>query len=153
MPDPVAGRVAQSAVRSSDAPVVATRRMPIRQSEDIVRMRQAVRERAVALGFGLVDQTKIVTAASELARNALLHGGGGDAEIVEIVDRRGITGLKLVFDDQGPGIADIALALKDGYTSGNGLGLGLGGARRLVNDFAIESAVGKGTRVTIVRWR
>lgn len=153
MLDPVAGRIAQAAASGSDAPVAATRRMPIRQSEDIVRMRQAVRERAVALGFGLVDQTKIVTAASELARNALLHGGGGDAEIVEIGDGRGKTGLKLVFDDQGPGIADIALALKDGYTSGNGLGLGLGGARRLVSEFAIESAVGNGTRVTIVRWR
>ena len=151
--DPVAGRVAQSVGRDADASVVTTRRMPIRRSEDIVRMRQAVRERAVALGFGLVDQTKIVTAASELARNALLHGGGGDAEIVEVADGRGITGLKLVFDDHGPGIADIALALKDGYTSGNGLGLGLGGARRLVNEFAIESTVGKGTRVTIVRWR
>jgi serine/threonine-protein kinase RsbT len=151
VPDPVAA--AQSAVRGSDAPVLATRRMPIRQSEDIVRMRQAVRERAVALGFGLVDQTKMVTAASELARNALLHGGGGDVEIVEIGDGHRRTGLKLVFGDQGPGIADVALALKDGYTSGNGLGLGLGGARRLVNEFAIESAPGKGTRVTIVRWR
>jgi len=126
--------------------------MPLRRSEDIVRMRQAVRERAVTLGFGLVDQTKIVTAASELARNAMLYGGGGDVEIAQIAagPRKG---LMLTFIDQGPGIDDIQLAMKDGFTSGSGLGLGLGGARRLVNEFALESTPGNGTRVTIVRWR
>ena len=115
-------------------------------------MRQAVRERAVTLGFGLVDQTKIVTAASELARNAMLYGGGGDVEIAQLAagPRKG---LMLTFIDQGPGIDDIQLAMKDGFTSGSGLGLGLGGARRLVNEFALESTPGNGTRVTIVRWR
>ena len=115
-------------------------------------MRQAVRERAVTLGFGLVDQTKIVTAASELARNAMLYGGGGDVEIAQLAagSRKG---LRLTFIDQGPGIDDIQLAMKDGFTSGSGLGLGLGGARRLVNEFALESTPGSGTRVTIIRWR
>lgn len=117
-----------------------------------MRLRQAVRERAVALGFGLVDQTKIVTAASELARNAMLHGGGGHAEIAELHagSRRG---LRLTFIDEGPGIEDIEQAMQDGFTTGTGLGLGLGGARRLVNEFRIESTPGRGTRVTIVRWR
>jgi serine/threonine-protein kinase RsbT len=126
--------------------------MPLRRSEDIVRMRQAVRERAMTLGFGLVDQTKIVTAASELARNAMLYGGGGDVEIAQLAagTRKG---LRLTFIDQGPGIDDIQLAMKDGFTSGSGLGLGLGGARRLVNEFALESTPESGTRVTIIRWR
>lgn len=126
--------------------------LPLRRSEDIVRMRQLVRERAVGLGFGLVDQTKIVTAASELARNTLQYGGGGTLRIEEVVEgpRRG---LRLVFEDNGPGIANIELAMKDGYTSGNGLGLGLSGAKRLSNEFAIYSRPGEGTRVTIVRWR
>jgi serine/threonine-protein kinase RsbT len=115
-------------------------------------MRQAVREEAVALGFGLVDQTKIVTAASELGRNALLHGGGGHVDIAHLA-AGGRHGLRLSFVDQGPGIADIEQALKDGFTTGSGLGLGLGGARRLVNEFDIASAPGKGTRITIVRWR
>ena len=115
-------------------------------------MRQRVREEAIALGFGLVDQTKIVTAASELGRNAILHGGGGRVEVSHVATpvRRG---LQLVFTDQGPGIADVAQAMQDGFTTGSGLGLGLGGARRLVNEFAIESTPGNGTRVTIVRWR
>ncbi|MEO8164931.1 MAG: anti-sigma regulatory factor [Betaproteobacteria bacterium] len=125
--------------------------LPVRTAEDIVRMRQAIRERAVAQGFSLVDQTKIVTAASELARNILNYGGGGSFTL-EQVARDGRTGLKLLFADQGPGIADIELALKDGYTSGSGLGLGLGGARRLSNEFTIDSTVGGGTRITIVRW-
>jgi serine/threonine-protein kinase RsbT len=126
--------------------------VPLRRSEDIVRMRQVVRERAVTLGFGLVDQTKIVTAASELARNAMLYGGGGDVEIAQLT--AGVRkGLKLTFVDEGPGIDDIQLAMKDGYTSGSGLGLGLGGARRLASEFALESTPGRGTRVTIVRWR
>jgi serine/threonine-protein kinase RsbT len=132
--------------------VTDARNLPLRRPEDIVWMRQALRERAIALGFGLVDQTKIVTAASELARNAVLHGRGGDVEIAEIA-RGGRRGLRLVFVDQGPGIADVALALKDGFSTGSGLGLGLGGARRLVDEFDIDSAPGRGTRVTVIRWR
>jgi len=124
----------------------------ISTSEDVVSVRQAVRQRAVELGFSLVDQTKIVTAASELARNTLEYGGGGTLRIEEILQgpRRGI---RLVFEDTGPGIANIELAMKDGYTTGNGLGLGLSGAKRLSNEFFIESHPGEGTRVTIVRWR
>jgi serine/threonine-protein kinase RsbT len=126
--------------------------LPLKQSEDIVRMRQAVRERSIALQFSLVDQTKIVTAASELGRNTLVHGGGGHVEIREV--REGLrSGLRLSFVDEGPGIADIARALTDGFTTGGGLGLGLGGAKRLSSEFAIESAPGRGTRVTITRWR
>ena len=124
----------------------------IRASEDVVSVRQTVRHRAVELGFSLVAQTKIVTAASELARNTLEHGGGGTVTI-ESVEEHGRRGLRLTFEDQGPGIANIALAMKDGYSSGNGLGLGLSGARRLSNDFHIESRVGLGTRVVIVRWQ
>jgi len=132
--------------------VVQLEAVPLRRSEDIVRMRQVVRERAITLGFGLVDQTKIVTAASELARNAMLYGGGGDVEIAQLA--AGVRkGLRLTFMDDGPGIDDIQLAMKDGYTSGSGLGLGLGGARRLANEFALESTPGRGTRVTIIRWR
>jgi serine/threonine-protein kinase RsbT len=123
----------------------------IRSANDIVRVRQRMREWAVEVGFGLVDQTKVVTAASELARNTLEHGGGGTARL-ELLVEGGRRGLRLICEDQGPGIADIQLALKDGYTSRGGLGLGLGGARRLVNDFAIESRVGEGTRVTATRW-
>jgi serine/threonine-protein kinase RsbT len=115
-------------------------------------MRQAVREQAIELGFGLVDQTKLVTAASELARNTVLYGGGGEVQL-ETLNEGGRKGLCLTFVDQGPGIADIELALKDGYTSGSGLGLGLGGAKRLSNEFHIASQVGAGTRVTIKRWR
>lgn len=125
---------------------------PIQTSEDVVAVRQSVRQRAVELGFNLVDQTKIVTAASELARNTLQYGGGGTLRIEELTDgaRRG---LRLIFEDNGPGIANIDLAMKDGYTTGNGLGLGLSGAKRLSNEFSIASEPGKGTRVTIVRWR
>jgi serine/threonine-protein kinase RsbT len=125
---------------------------PIATSEDVVAVRQAVRQRAVELGFNLVDQTKIVTAASELARNTLQYGGGGTLRIEEVIEgsRRG---LRLVFEDNGPGIANIELAMKDGYTTGNGLGLGLSGAKRLSNEFDIHSRPGEGTRVTIVRWR
>jgi serine/threonine-protein kinase RsbT len=111
-----------------------------------------VRQRAIELGFSLVDQTKIVTAASELARNTVQYGGGGLVTIDE-VDRGGRRGLRLVFKDEGPGIADVQLALRDGYTTGGGLGLGLGGARRLANEFHLESRVGEGTTVTFVRWR
>ena len=124
----------------------------MRTSEDIVRMRQVVREQAIALGFTLVDQTKLVTAASELARNILNYGGGGEVTLQP--RNEGIRkGLTLVFSDQGPGIADVELALKDGYTTGGGMGLGLGGAKRLSNEFAIDSRVGAGTRVTITRWK
>ena len=124
----------------------------ISTSEDVVAVRQAVRQRAVELGFNLVDQTKIVTAASELARNTLQYGGGGTLRIEEILQgsRRGI---RLTFEDNGPGIVNIELAMEDGYTTGNGLGLGLSGAKRLSNDFSIDSRPGEGTRVTIVRWR
>jgi len=125
---------------------------PISTPEDVVGVRQAVRQRAVDLGFNLVDQTKIVTAASELARNTLQYGGGGSLRIEEIFEgsRRG---LRLTFEDNGPGIANIELAMKDGYTTSNGLGLGLSGAKRLSNEFSIDSRPGQGTRVTIVRWR
>jgi serine/threonine-protein kinase RsbT len=126
--------------------------LPIRTQEDIVRVRQATRESAVAQGFSLVDQTKLVTAASELARNTRDYGGGGEVEITRLNEppRRGV---RLVFSDKGPGIADIAQALTDGFTSGGGLGLGLSGAKRLSNEFSIESKVGEGTQVTIARWR
>jgi serine/threonine-protein kinase RsbT len=126
--------------------------LPIRTGEDIVHVRQCVRALAVDAGLSLVDQTKIVTAASELARNTLDHGGGGRVTIESIADGRR-RGVRLIFEDQGPGIADLQLALKDGYTTGGGLGLGLGGARRLTNEFFIESQPGSGTRVTIARWR
>lgn len=124
----------------------------INVSSDIVKVRQLVRERAISLGFGLVEQTKIVTAASELARNTLDHGGGGRVR-VEALESALRRGLKLTFSDEGPGIADLEQALKDGFTTGNGMGLGLSGARRLANEFAIESAPGQGTKVTITRWR
>jgi serine/threonine-protein kinase RsbT len=125
---------------------------PVRTSEDVVGVRRVVREWSVAAGFSLVDQTKMVTAASELARNALEYGGGGTVTLELLNDGRK-RGLRLVFEDQGPGIANIELALRDGFSSGNGLGLGLGGAKRLAHEFEIESAPGKGTRVGIVRWR
>jgi serine/threonine-protein kinase RsbT len=125
--------------------------LPIRSAHDVVRIRQAVRRRAAALGFGLVDQTKMITAASELARNALEHGGGGDMHM-EIVDDGRREGLRLTFEDQGPGIASLDTALRDGYSTGAGLGLGLSGARRLVHRLDIDTAPGRGTRVTIVRW-
>ncbi|ABF41415.1 putative anti-sigma regulatory factor, serine/threonine protein kinase [Candidatus Koribacter versatilis Ellin345] len=133
-------------------PVVKTEHLGIQTATDVVVARQAVRSAAMALGFSLVDQTKIVTAASELARNTLDYGGGGTVSVIQI-EENPRKGLRLIFDDQGPGIPDVQLALKDGYTTGGGLGLGLGGARRLVNDFEIESAPGKGTRITITRWK
>ena len=126
--------------------------LDLRSGEDVVRLRQAVREKAVATGFSLVDQTKIVTAASELGRNTIQYGGGGRALIAPVANgsRRG---LRLEFVDEGPGIKDLALALTDGYTTGGGLGLGLSGAKRLSDEFDIDSAPGRGTRVTIVRWK
>jgi serine/threonine-protein kinase RsbT len=126
--------------------------MPVRNSGDVLLVRQTVRARTVELGFSLVDQTKMVTAASELARNTVDYGGGGTVtvEILNDVSRRG---LRLTFEDQGPGIPDIQLALKDGWTSGSGLGLGLSGAKRLVNDFHLESKVGEGTKISITRWK
>lgn len=131
---------------------VGNNTFPIRASDDVIRVRQEVRARAVEVGLGLVDQTKIVTAASELARNTLIHGGGGAVRI-EAVHQGGRKGLRLVFEDQGPGIPDIELALRDGYTTGGGLGLGLGGAKRLSNEFEIRSSPGGGTSITIARWK
>jgi serine/threonine-protein kinase RsbT len=124
----------------------------IQSSEDVVRVRQITRERAVAQGFSLVDQTKLVTAASELARNTLEYGGGGEV-IVETLNDGSRKGVRLTFRDQGPGIENLELALKDGYTTGSGLGLGLSGAKRLSNEFEIDSKPGEGTRVMIARWR
>ena len=133
-------------------PGEATLTLPLRTSEDVVRMRQLVREQCIKQGFSLVDQTKLVTAASELARNTIDYGGGGEVA-VELAQMSLRKGVRLVFSDHGPGIPDIDLALKDGYTSGSGLGLGLGGARRLASEFHIESKPGVGTRITIARWK
>jgi serine/threonine-protein kinase RsbT len=130
---------------------VSTENVPVASEPDVVTVRRRVREVATKLGFTLVDQTKIVTAASELARNTLIHGGGGRLEITTLNGPR--VGLRLTFEDRGQGIADIQLALRDGFTTGSGLGLGLGGAKRLVNEFDIASEVGKGTKVTVVRWK
>jgi len=123
----------------------------IQSDADVVRVRQVTRELAVALGFRLVDQTKIVTAASELARNTFVHGGGG-VVLLEAFEDGARRGLRLTFTDKGPGIADVGRALADGYTTGSGLGLGLGGAKRLSNEFELSSAPGQGTRVRIARW-
>ncbi len=131
---------------------LASDTVAIRSAEDVVVARQAARTWAVRLGFSLVDQTKIVTAASELARNTFIYGGGGCMRL-ETVERESRSGLKLVFRDEGPGIADVEQALKDGFTTGGGLGLGLGGSRRLMNELTIESAPGRGTTVTVVRWK
>jgi serine/threonine-protein kinase RsbT len=124
----------------------------IRSSEDVIRVRQLARELAVGAGLSLVDQTKLVTAASELARNVIDHGGGGTA-LLELLNDGNRRTVQLTFADQGPGIADIELAMRDGYTTGSGLGLGLGGAKRLVNDFEITSRLGEGTQVKIARWK
>lgn len=134
--------------------VTATRseRLAIRSSEDVVKVRQQTRVFAIAAGLSLVDQTKIITASSELARNTLDHGGGGEVSI-EMVEYAGRLGVRLVFEDRGPGIPDLAAALRDGFTTGSGLGLGLGGARRLTNEFSVESDPGVGTKVTIARWK
>ena len=132
--------------------VLSSGELPLKDEHDIVRGRQAVRRMTQELTFSLVDQTKMVTAASELARNALIYGGGGILRWEMLLDG-GKRGLRLTFQDQGPGIADVGLALSDGWSSGNGLGLGLTGARRLVNEFELDTIVGKGTRVTVTRWK
>ncbi|MFG2165054.1 ATP-binding protein [Micromonospora chersina] len=123
----------------------------IRSDEDVVRVRQLVRTTAVAVKLSLVDQTKLVTAASELARNTLIYGGGGSAEVTTVEDGRR-RGVRIVFADQGPGIPDLDQAFTDGFTTGGGLGLGLSGARRLVDDFDIWTVVGEGTRITVTKW-
>lgn len=137
------------AIAEPNRPVI---RVEIASNEDVVFVRQRVRDQAQRAGFSLLETTKTITAASELARNALEHGGGGYAEIEVVTDgiRRGV---RMTFVDEGPGIPNIDEALRDGFTTGNGLGLGLGGSRRLVNDFHIESAVGRGTRVQVIRWK
>jgi serine/threonine-protein kinase RsbT len=125
---------------------------PLKSSNDVVFARQKVRQWAIELKFSLVDQTKLVTAASELARNALDHGKGGEMTM-EVLTAGARSGLRLTFADRGPGISDVEKALSDGFTTGSGMGLGLGGSKRLVNEFSIESEVGKGTKVTVIRWR
>jgi len=133
-------------------PVQRSEVLPIRAEDDVVRVRQGAREFCVAAGFSLVDQTKMVTAASEIARNTLIYGGGGSVTIE--LHAEGLRhGVRLRFVDTGPGIADLEQALRDGYTSGRGLGLGLGGARRLVNEFQIDSRPGDGTKVSLTRWK
>jgi serine/threonine-protein kinase RsbT len=138
------------ATSAPSAPTAAV--VPIVTGDDVVRVRQEVRTRAIAAGLSLVDQTKIITAASELARNALDYAGGGTAT-VELMQQAGRRGVRVTFEDQGPGTPDIERALSDGFTTGGGLGLGLGGAKRLCNEFSIVSNVGRGTRVIIARWK
>jgi serine/threonine-protein kinase RsbT len=139
-------------VNTADSNAAGAIVVPIRSDEDVVRLRQSVREFLRTVGFSLVDQTKIITAASELARNALRYGGGGEAHFMKVSDglRQGVS---LVFIDHGPGIADVELALTDGYTSGGGLGLGLSGARRLSDEFDLQTEPGKGTTVKITKWK
>ena len=132
-------------------PVLRQESHAIQSDEDVVRARQLVREWALDIGFRLVDQTKIVTAASELARNTLIYGGGGTMQL-EALQEGNRRGLRLTFEDKGPGIPDIELAMSNGYTTGSGLGLGLGGAKRLSNEFEIASSPGQGTRVRLARW-
>ncbi len=127
--------------------------LQIRTQSDIVLVRKAVRELTAKLGFGLTDQTKITTAASELARNTLEYGLGGHLEMETLKNDLGKSGIRLTFIDQGPGIADIALALTDGFTSGKGMGMGLSGSKRLMNEFTIDSEMGKGTRVSVTKWK
>lgn len=137
--------------RSVDSTGTQVERLPVKTESDVVVVRQAVRRWAAEFKFSIVDQTKLVTAASELGRNTVVYGGGGTVSIESLTQglRRG---LRITFEDNGPGIADIDLALRDGFTSGGGLGLGLGGAKRLVNEFSIDSAPGRGTRIVIARW-
>ena len=133
-------------------PATKSETLSIRESDEIALVRHTVRDWAIELGFSLIDQTKIVTAASELARNTVVHGKGGNVHL-EVLEQNGRRGLRLTFQDQGPGIPDIDMALKDGYTTGGGLGLGLGGAKRLSSEFEIYSRPGEGTRVAITRWK
>ncbi|MFL6622962.1 MAG: anti-sigma regulatory factor [Sulfurifustaceae bacterium] len=133
-------------------PVTRSDTFAVRSERDVVMVRQAVRRLAEEQRFSLVDQTKLVTAASEIARNTVVYGGGGSVRLEALADGAR-AGLRLVFEDEGPGIEDIELALRDGYTTGTGLGLGLGGAKRLCNEFRIDSKPGAGTRVTMVRWK
>lgn len=133
-------------------PVLKSETHPVQGEGDIVRVRQTVRKWAVELKCSLVDQTKVVTAASELARNLLIYGGGGEVRVEHLQEGLRM-GLRVHFEDEGPGIPDIAQALTDGFTSGKGMGLGLGGAKRLVNDFTIDSEVGRGTRIAITKWK
>jgi serine/threonine-protein kinase RsbT len=133
-------------------PVESSETMSVVRSDDVVRVRQAVRTKAVAIGFSLVDQTKVITAASEIARNTVDYGGGGTLQI-EMLREGARRGLRLTFTDQGPGIEDIERAMTDGYTTGHGLGLGMSGAKRLSNEFRVKSTVGHGTIVTLARWR
>jgi serine/threonine-protein kinase RsbT len=132
--------------------VIRRELLPLKSSNDVVLARQKVRQWSIEIRFSLVDQTKLVTAASELARNAFTHGKGGEMTIEELSNGTK-SGLRLTFEDQGPGIANIEQALTDGFTSGSGMGLGLGGSKRLVNEFRIESEVGKGTKIVVARWR
>lgn len=132
--------------------VERTSTLEVRTPEDVVRVRQEVRNRTAAVGFSLVDQTKFVTAASEIARNTIDHGGGGHAR-VETILLAGRRGVRLTFEDKGPGIANIALAMQDGYSTGGGLGMGMPGSKRLSNEFYVESTPGEGTKVTLVRWK
>jgi serine/threonine-protein kinase RsbT len=134
------------------AETVKAETVPLRSDADVVRARQLVRQWAVGLKFTLIDQTKIVTAASEIARNTVVHAGGGTVRLEAVSDGTR-EGLRLVFEDKGPGIADIDTAMRDGFTTGGGLGLGLGGAKRLSNEFSVESRVGYGTRIVLARWR
>ena len=131
--------------------VVHSETIPVATESDIVVVRRRVREVAVRAGLSLVDQTKLVTAASELARNTVIYGGGGSLQLESLNGPR--AGVRLTFSDSGPGIPDIDLALRDGFTTGLGLGLGLGGAKRLASEFEIDSAVGKGTKVAVTRWK
>ncbi|MEV6350616.1 ATP-binding protein [Actinoplanes sp. NPDC051851] len=128
-----------------------SQRLPVTTDQDVVRVRQLVRTVAVAVKLSLVDQTKLVTAASELARNTLVYGGGGTVDVQRVQNERK-AGIRIVFADQGPGIPDLDLALTDGYTTGGGLGLGLSGARRLVDEFDIQTKVGEGTTITVTKW-
>jgi serine/threonine-protein kinase RsbT len=131
--------------------VISTEVLGLRTEPDVVAVRRRVREISTQLGFNLVDQTKLVTAASELARNTIIYGGGGEMQVQLLNGPR--AGVRLTFEDQGPGIPDLDMALRDGFTTGGGLGLGLGGAKRLVNEFEIVSRVGEGTKVSITRWK
>lgn len=131
--------------------VTSSEMLPVVSEADIVNVRRCVRERAAKLGFSLVDQTKVVTAASELARNTVIHGRGGQMELATLNGPR--VGIRLIFEDKGPGIPDVDLALRDGFTTGSGLGLGLGGSKRLVNEFELKSRLGEGTKVTVIRWK